>query len=463
MSGYVSELLDYLDLYKVLLENHFYSDENNDKANELIRLIESLNTAYDNKDLSSYNFVDLKRTLSILFHPDRNKIMIPEGLNINSLELLSKTNGIIDSIERETGRKNAFDYNEAEPFSTPYERRYEEYTNNDYYYDDIPFEQNEEYVRKEKEKIERQEKFDKAVEKIKDGIIKTKDYICLISKERFNAMFRSIPSNSKDYFNIKKRFENSLNNLTSRVNVLQSTLMILNSNMTMLNNNFQNEVSDYNMEMYYNNLLKYAQADYNKKDEAFRKATNRYNQVIKDYSPVYNGMINYWLKETGELLTDIINVDNEIYEKQFYGNDKKEIKLLEKRRKKLNKEKDEYLTFEEMQGKAIEYLKENYPDYKEAIDTFNKTRAEYNKARSDYTYLLNHKQDIQKEQYQRIYKDYNNKYIILDLRIKGTKSKRDRLARTIYNTKIRYNDFIDKYSEIYDKEYENEEVHSSRK
>ena len=463
MHSYVAELLDYLDLYKVLLENHFYAENGSNKASELIKMIDLLSIAHKNNNLTSYDYKELKKKIAVLFHPDINTITIPKEYNINMLELISKTNGILDSIEKEIGKKNSFDYNEAEPFSTAYERRYEDYTHNDYYYDNNPFEKDEEYVRKEQEKEKRKAKFDQRIESLKNGIIKTKDYICLISKERFNAMFRDIPSNSNDYYNIKKRFESTLSNLTSRVNVLQTTLMILKSNMSNLNNKYQMDSSNFSIERYYNNLLNESQRYLINKRNEYNNADNIYKQIKYKYSKEYNEMINYWIRTTSEIVTDIINVNNEINEKIFYKGNEKELSLLKKRLKKLNKEREEYLSYEELKVKAVEYLKNNHPDYKEAVEKYNKAQEEYNRANINYLYYYKHKKKIQEEYLENVYKEYKNKYMILDLRIKSSENKRDRIARTIYTTNTRYNEFIDNYASIYDNEYNNEETHSSRK
>jgi hypothetical protein len=452
MDGYLSELIDYLDLYKVLLDNNCYDSSKEKDAENLINLIDDLKERVEKgKDLSNYDYSKLRKKVAVLFHPDYFKYKLPDGLNMDAMQLIQKFNGTLDFVV-EGKNKNSFNYNEAEPFSTSYSRRYEDYTKNDYFYDNKQFNHRpmSEELERERRREARQDKMDDFINNIKNGFVRTKDYVCVVAKERFDALFRAIPSNVNDYYNIKRRFENTLNNLSNRENIIASTLDILYSNREDLDNNFNFDTSNLMINNYYKEELNNSINNLRNMEAKLKQSSINYKMILNKYAPLYNQLMQQWVHSTSEIFTDIINANNELHDKTLYEPNEKEVKNIKRRIGRLNKERENYPTVEEARLMVIEHLKNTYPEYQKITDSFFETKSDYENAYKKYDYISKHEIEIKDNKYYSLCDVYREKRNALDNKINKIENKHVNITNKIYDTRVRYGEFLDKYESIYE-------------
>ena len=464
MSGYVSELLDYLDLYKLLLENGYYNPEKKEDAKELLDLIDSLEECTDNHKLKEFNFNILKRKVNNIFHPDLYKEEIPTSLNIDNIELIKKVNGLLSDIDKEE-KKSSFTYNPAKPFYNDYEDRYsDDYTHNDYYYNDVPFGKAEEFdddLEREKRREERRAKFDGFMSDLKSGVSKTKDYIYEVAKDRFNAMFRDIPANEKDYNNIRNRYESSLNNLSRREMVLAQSLFILKSNKNDLQNRWNMDTSNYSVDRYYKIEFNKVINNLKSIESELSGCTAQYKGMLVKYAPEYNRLLNDWIKTTSEIYTDIINANHELNENKLFNPNEKNAKCIQKRLDRFNKERDNLPNINEAKIQINNHLLEIHDDYRDVFERFNDTRIRYDKAYKEYEYYRIHERDIKDNYYHNVNDRYNAEYIKINNRINTVERKHNKIVKTIFDTRVRFGEFLDKYQEKYESNTDNYEYENT--
>lgn len=471
MSSNLSELLDYLELYKVLLESKFYDPEKTEDAAALIDLIEKAKAKAE-KDgrLTEDDCRTLKRKVSVMFHPDMFKQKLPKDLKMDGLQLIQKFNSAMDEVEKEAKNPpkkgpTSFKYSQAEPFSTPYQQRYEDYTKNDYFYSDQKFAKRppSKEMERERRREERQEQFDTFVDGVKQRIVRTSEYVATIAKERFDAIFRAIPANERDYENIKRRFEAALSSLSSKENVLFSTLLILKMNRSDLDEQFRKDTTVQAINDYYANLINIKYNKVQTLGTIMGQADVYYKRILQKYAPEYNRLMREWSEESSEVFSDIVDAHQELHNKTLYEPDKREAKYIKKKISRLTKERDGYPPVERARMEAIEELKEMYPEYREAVEKYYSTKQAYEAACDEYNYVRQNEVKLKDDEFFRRQETYKKKKSSLDSRIESLENKHNKVVQTISDTRVRYGEFMDKYESVYDRNYSSDTVaHATR-
>ena len=459
MSGYVSELLDYLELYKLLLEEGYYDQSKKKEATQLMELIDSLNNCKSDNNYTSFDFGVLKKKIGTIFHPDIYKTSIPAEYNIDNVSVLAKINGILDDISK-SKKDKSFEYNPSKPFTKETE---EDYTYNDYFYDNERFkprEKDEDFKREERSK-ERKEKMDAFFTEVKTDFYKTKDYICEVAKERFNAMFRDIPSNEKDYSNIKNRFEGALYNLSSRESVLSNTLNILRSKLSELSNNWKMDSSNYSVEKFYNNELERRISILKNTEADLGRATIMYKSMLRKYAPEYNQLMKEWFDTSSEIYRDIVNTNNELNNKIVYDGDDKSIKESRARLNSLSKEQKNYPNINEAKTKVNNYLLSTHEDFKKAFERFFGTKAKYDEVYKSYEYWYSHPREEKDNYFNNLHDRYQLEYDKIDSKIRKIEKKHLKVTRLIFDTRVRYDNFLEKYQNTFENSEQYEEARSN--
>ena len=458
MSNNLADLIEYLELYKVLLESKYYTPSKEDEANELMEAIENAKKKAEEKGrLSEDDCKSLRRKVSFFFHPDKFSEQLPKGFSIDSLQLIQKFNAAMDEVEKEAKnppKARPFQVNQA----TQYQQEYDDFTKNDYFYSDQRFERRpmSRELERERRREERQEQIDTFVDGVKKRIVRTSEFVATVAKERFDAIFRAIPSNANDYENIKRRFEQTLSNLSNRENLLYTTLFMLKINKSDLEDKFKQETTVEAINGYYNELLN---AKFNKVQtlgSAMNQFGQYYQSILKKYAPEYNRFLQEWSRGSSAVFSDIVDANQELHDRTLYDPDKKEARQLKGRIIRLSKERDEYPTIEEARRNAIDKLKEMYPEYRNAVERYYSTKNAYDEARKEYDYVIQNADKIRDEEFYRRQDAYLKKKKVLDSRINSTENKHKKVLGSISDTKVRYGQFLDNYEKIYDRNYSGE-------
>ena len=441
MSGNIKELLDYLELYKVLLEANFYDGSQNEDAEELLSLI---NRLQDGTNIKDFDFNQLKRKVSKIFHPDIYKSFNTEKLGINNLELLSKVNNAIDEIIIERKNPHVFKYDD-EQVSDEVFKEDVDYTKNDY------FGRDEKFPPKPKsEKELREERIKESIQNAKNEIIRTKDYVCTVAIDRFNATFRNIPSNVNDYIRIKKRYEDMLLNYTYRDKVITSSLTILYEIQKELERSFDKETTDNALTYYYHNLISNKKRRLQNLSIEFENSKQSYYQVFGKYEPEYHQLIGRWVKDVSELKADVYNINSEIQEELNKNTDSKSIKGLLKIRERLEKEQKKSPKYEDAKEEVKRIMLEEHPDLREVYQRYNDLKYELNSSNAEYSYIINNSRQVKINRLNEIKDDYTKRNDHIAKKIKMLEYEHESKKSKIFKTRRNYNDFLDKYQYKYE-------------
>ncbi len=458
MSDNLTELFEYLELYKVLLESKYYNPSKEDDASELITIIETARQRAEKEGrLTEDDCKSLKRKVAFLFHPDKFSRELPNDFKFDSMQLMQKFNAAMDEVEREAKEQPKARAFKVNP-STWQQQGYDDYTKNDYFYSDQRPEKRpmSREMEREKRREERQEQFDTFVDGVKRRVVKTGEYVATVAKERFDALFRSIPSNARDYENIKRRFEQTLNNLSNRENILYTTLFMLKMNRADLDESFRQGTTVEAINGYYNEILNTKFSKVQTLGATMSQLEPYYQNILRKYAPEYNRLMQEWSRGSSAVLSDIVDANQELHDRTLYDPNKAEARQLKGRITKLTKERDGYPTIEEARIMAISRLKEMYPEYKTAVERYYSTKTAYEQAREEYNYVIGNAGQIKDEEFFRRQEAYVKKKSSLDSRIESTERKHNRVLGAISSTKERYQQFLATYEKVYAGNYSNE-------
>ena len=101
MSSHLAELLDYLELYRGLLESKYYDPSLKKEAEALIELIENTKAKAEKTGrLTEEDCRTLRRKVPVLFHPDKFKQKLPSELQMDGVQLIQRFNGSLDEVEK---------------------------------------------------------------------------------------------------------------------------------------------------------------------------------------------------------------------------------------------------------------------------------------------------------------------------------------------------------------------------
>ncbi len=479
MDNYVTELIDYIDTYRLLLERDLYDKSRQTDINELYSLMDKLNESYNIKSgLDSYDFQQLRKKISYIFHPDVYKVNIPQELGINLAQLNARFNGAISSILKDKKEGATFKYDYQSEKQAPVNDNGQYKYNDDWgynsfrentrhrrgYYDERgtyhSFEQERE---KEERRAQRQQMVDNAKEAIKNAAKSAYQY----SKERVGAWLFDIPTTQKDYYSIKNSLTYDVENLRYR-----KTLAMANSRVTEQKKNeilkrWQQEVSEQALTNRYNDevINSFSRVDY------YRRELENANRLLMSrldmHAPEYRSLMMQWEKTAGEIFADFMNSRVELKNKQdgYAQNDGRSEKEIMKSIKKFEKELDRYPKRKEAENIALTQVTKDDEVYKRLKENYNRVQKAYNEAMKSHVILTSNKAHIMRTYIKEINKKYNSSVLGLDIRIKHFNMRDKMLDRDIEHSEQKLKVFIETYGSAFtqDRGQEREPVgHRSR-
>lgn len=259
----VEELLVILDYYRFLANYDFFTLDMQDKIDLLDKDIKELNLLFrSDGDFSSFNFESLKNTLNALFSP--SVFSPPTEFLQNPEDSLFDTLDIVDMI--------SFQVSKDSTFSVSPDGEIEE-------------------LRKPRH-LKKKEKYDLG-EKLLDA---TSIALYLVS-ERFNYIFKGVPSNTKEYFHLLDKYEKVIKNLSSKVAFLDSAISVLGRQLLLLKTERLNITRDEYVEQIYNERLEKAQNEAANHSDALNSFEQQRVQREAELEPVISQSFFNWQSE----------------------------------------------------------------------------------------------------------------------------------------------------------------------
>ena len=416
MDYYAVELLDYLDLYKVLIEKGLYNPEKKNEVQDVNKLIDKLNEYYETKNLDSFDFVMLRKKIASVFHPDIYKISIPKDLDIDNNELLSKVNGAIDSIIecKKDGMKFNYDYDETH------------YSKEEIFNENVRTPGNSDFT---------------------EGVYIALKYL----KERINAHIFRIPSNEKDYTHIREQFSKELDNLDYRKKKATEQLRRAREEKTVIANLWQNDLARDKIEgRYFREFAEKQKVMENAKSlyESAKKRLDTYVDV--NYREDYEELMAEWKETHDEILQDVMNSKMHLADRQkgIKDDDPRTDKEIKKELKKFEREYKAYPKREAFSKKTINHLTKGDKEYKSLKYDCNLYGSNYAETNRIYEYYVKEKEKILKGYVREVNDEYSNKQFKANWKVKHYERKIRRInnaimrnikATDVFEQKFKYN------------------------
>ena len=463
MDNYVTELIDYIDTYRSLLERNLYDKDRQKDVEELYSLMDKLNESYYSKSgLDSYDFQQLRKRISYIFHPDVYKIEVPQELGINLAQLNARFNGAISSVlkDKKEGATFKYDYHS--------ERQPQQTSNGQYTYDDDwglnSFRENTRHRRgyydergsyhsfeqereKEERRAYRQEMVDNAKEAIKNAAKSAFQY----SKERVGAWLFDIPTTQKDYYSIKNGLTYDVENLKYRRTLAIANARITEQKKDELMKRWQQEVSEQALTNRYNDevINSFNRVDYYQRE--LENASRLLMSRLDTHAPEYRKLMAKWEKTAGEIFADFMNSRVELKNKQdgYAPNDGRSEREIMKSIKRFEKELDRYPKRKEAEDIALTEVTKNDDVYKKLQENYNKVLKAYNDAMQSHTILTSNKAHIMRTYIKEINRKYNSSVLGLDIRIKHFNMRDKMLDRDIEHSEQKLKAFIETYGSTF--------------
>ncbi|MBO5376162.1 MAG: hypothetical protein J6A52_04855 [Bacilli bacterium] len=214
----IEDLLEILDYYIYLAHCDFFSFDMKDQIEILEKDIANLREFVSNpNNISSFNFNNLKKNLNELFSPDT--FSPPKEFLKNPQETLSDTLDIVDMITFHIAKDPSFSIN---PLGEIKEIR------------------GPKHAKKEEK--------NKLGSKITDMALVT----LFLASERFNYIFKGVPSNAKEYFHLLDKYDRGIQKLTAQIDFYDSSIAVLERQLLLLKTERLNITRDeYVEDIYY--------------------------------------------------------------------------------------------------------------------------------------------------------------------------------------------------------------------
>ena len=426
MNYYIEELLDYLDLYKIIIDKNLYDSDRKKDVEEINNLISKLYNCYNSKTgMDSYDFNVLRRKMMSVFHPDLYKYKIPKELGFDSTDIAGRFNASIDSILE--CKKNGEVYN--------YDNDYEvSYSGEEVYKEDVDALRKEERARK--------------VNEVKDKVKENTSRVLKYMKERIQASLFNVPANVDDYEHIKTTFEKDLRSLDYRKQKTMDALALLRDEKKVIATLWKGALDREKIETKYQkallqqeNVMVNAQFLY----EGALKRLERY--VETNYKTEYEDALSYWKNVSDEILADYLNEKTK-YENRLNGyidGDPRTTKEMKRDLKRVEREYKRYPNFEKFKTTMIAKLTKGDKDYKFLKDNAHKYQIAYEEEKREYDSYKENKQEKIRELNQEVNDEYSSRTFKVNAKIKHYERKLGRINNDIMKNIKATNLFTTRY------------------
>ena len=377
----VEDLITCLRIYKNVINGGYISDDYKNRCEKIINEINTLNEMIKaNQVLNEFDFISLKRNIAAVFHPDHFHGI--EGIIDNPDDILAVFIGSLKKIE--DCKKRGVEI-KANISQTESEERKRTRRNQSNYESDYGYAQEDQVY------------------------TESQDTIFSYFANRFNALFKNIPSNEEDYINILEKFQKKIESYRNRLNAVEEEMESLRRSIRITENERYSKTSPESINEEYDKLCVRL---YNTANILYGNLSKRRNLVNNRYyelQPImhakedeFNASYSALTKEYNQLILD--------YNSAYYNGDKKQLKYLQKRLKEVEKElneNDEYINGNLAKTISDEVVSGDYT-YRDLCEKYHKTKKRFEKADRNYKKVISNPQ-FQKEQIKsKYYRKYEN-------------------------------------------------------
>lgn len=444
----VNELLSYLTLYRELIINKQYDSHYINQATELLNKITQLEEiVQSNGNFSNFDFENMKRNFASVFHPDRFRIKLeyiedPDeifGKALNSFNEINELNRkksnsqfkynstTGDSYRANAPRNNSYNQYGQRPNSSyrPTGNTSTNTTNNngnngDKNDSDLDYEYNEPLP-----------------------------YILQFISDKFNAIFRDIPSSERDYQNILFRLCKRVDNLQRKKNLLTEAIISIQRRQRDNKNTWQNNVKDEEIDKLYYEKLYSLKDILDRKKQMFHQAENNRNKRYEVLLPDIYGRFERWKTESMVYINQYKRlIDNFHYcMTQLTQDDYKPLlKDIEQMREFIERNyMDPDFTFRQIEKKVLQEDQQ----YCRLENDLIRAKKGYLKAEQRFQFVLKNQEQCKKDIRDRITEEYSEKSQEDADRLKSVARKKQRIQDSLDDAINQRDEFIKKYGPSY--------------
>lgn len=438
----VNELINYLLLYRELILNGQYDPYYKNQAIELLDKISQLEELIqNNSSFATFDFENMKKRFVGVFHPDRFKIKLE---NIESSdEIFGKTLGIFQNISelRRVKSDSQFKYDSTTGDSyranAPRNNQYKKsssYTNNT-------------------DKENKQTYQNDDVNDFEDEYEAALPFVLQFISNKFNAIFRGIPSSKEDYENILTRLQKKVDNLQYNDNLFNEVINSIQKrrqyNRTVFLNNMQDEKIN---RLYYEKISSLREIAY-KKRQKYQQAQINCDNRYEILYPEIQGAFNSWQREANHYIAQYRNLVDKYYcaMRELTQDDHKSLtQEIQRMRSYIEKNyTDANLIFCKIRDDVLQ----NDQKYCELAKNLNSAKQSYLRIEQRFQYVLNNPSKCKAEIRKRITDDYEKKDEEDVIRLDAEKRKKQRNQRKLNDAMVKRNNFVIEYGETYEKSH----------
>lgn len=439
----VSELMNYLALYRELILSKQFDPYYQKQAEELLEEILQLEDfTKNNGNLASFNFDKMKNRFVAVFHPDRFKLNL-ENIE-NPEEVFGKALNIFQDISKEqknnTSSKFTYDSTSQKAYRTntqqaEHRRRNNNATSSSY--------QEKTQTQEDDSNFEEDDvDYDKEVEK-------QVPFILQFISDKFNAIFRNIPSSKEDYENILARFQKKIDSLEAKDSLLTEIINSIQRRRQRNQSIYLDAVSDERINEIYYEKVNYLKDLATKKQIKFRQAQDNCNNRYHILSPEIQGHFTSWQREAQQYYykyTSLVKKYSYSMSTLSSEDTKSMRQEIERMRRYIDKNyTDEQAVFTQIRDRVLQ----GDLEYCELYKNLEKAEQSYDNIQQRLNYILHNPNKYKANIRAKITSEYEAQDKEDSKRYDNERRKRQNIKRKLNSVKEERESFVIAYGEIY--------------
>lgn len=451
----IDELLDYLELYRDIINRGVLDQNYVKQINDLITEIDSLEDMTKTGNISGYNFRDLNKKVAAVFHPDRCNVDF-EKLGY-SPDMYARVNGIVNDLTnlQKSGVFSSFKYNRTKQEQKNDDNTYTpkgskgnakgEPKKDQTSYTYKPSYDNNNYSQNTQNNYTTTGRYQDAYDDYETYFERFSKWIT----ERANVIFSKIPSSKEDYDKIKKKWEKSISSLRLRKEALGQRLVLLKEATVTNRQHWDSDIQPDVIEKIYNSRLNYLYNEFAREDFLQKQAQAARDRRYSELSPDVQKAVDSFKKDASDYYTQYMTLLNTYNRKMANMEDFNE----EAMRKQLTSMRDYYMDHYYYDGevdKLVKGILDSDPTYKQLDKDYI---AAWNKAKKRFDAFEKYRTS-KKQESTRITDDisasYRQKEEDISYKTKSTTAKLDRISKRLDETETKYNQFVNRYGPSYE-------------
>lgn len=461
MRNYVEKLLDCLSLYQSLVRQGCLGEEHTEEIKKLNAEIEELqNMVRSGGDYTTFDFKTLKKDLARLFHPDIFKP--PVDLLENPDELLGTTFGVMKQIDdfKKSKGDSSFAYNTATESAyrnatdEQYQRRrrasYTESsrTSNTSYQNTNRNAQNSSYNNNSSQETE---EFYEEWEGFTpyEGEETNPFSITQFVTDRFNAIFRGIPSTSDDYEKLLARYEKTEEDLLSQIRILEKCMHSSKNEAVGLRNERSKAVSDVVVDGWYEQKLNELWSIKQRALRFYEHIKGQQARRDQELHPTMSQLYENWLQEAQNYAAAY---DNLLKKYQMHRHNLADVDY-QQMEERINKMYETLLEYYTDRDKAYNDIRadvlRNDPVMQRLTEKAREAREAHNAARDEFENFRRNPELHKRNRRKQTERHYETEIEFADSDYDQKKRKKDKIEKKLAKIQEKRKKLVEQYGDIF--------------